>query len=190
MATFIAENFIIMNESMKNTEVVSQDTAKVHELSAEFELYRRIDEELLQGNSAFAETNAVHGAMCKMGHIPRYEVYEKIGAQEIAVVVHVGDRLCGHPGIVHGGIISTIFDNSFGWLNIATKQKPAFTANLNISFRKPVFANSTAIVRARITSIEGRKVFMSATWENTEGEIFAESTTLFITPKPEVAAPA
>eukprot|EP01034_Spumella_vulgaris_P034880 gene34880-43009_t len=37
---------------------------------------------------------------------------------------------------------------------------PAFTVNLN-----------------------GRKIFMSGTWENAEGEICADSTALFVTPK-------
>ena len=153
-------------------------------LLKEIHLYNRIDQEIMTKNPIFAETNAVHGAMCKIGHIPRYEVYEKIGSQEIAVVVHVGDRLCGHPGIVHGGITSMIFDNSFGWLFTVAKVKSAFTANLNINYRKPVLANSTAIVRARVTEIQGRKLFMSATWE-TDGVVYADATTLFIAPREE-----
>lgn len=154
------------------------------ELLQEIQLYTRIDQEIMTTNPIFAETNAVHGAMCKIGHIPRYEVYEKIGEQEIAVVVHVGDRLCGHPGIVHGGIISMIFDNSFGWLFTVAKIKAAFTANLNINYRKPVLADSTAIVRARITEIKGRKLFMTATWES-GGVVYADATTLFLSPRQE-----
>jgi hypothetical protein len=30
--------------------------------------------------------------------------------QESVVFVHVGDRLCGHKGIVHGGLLATLFD--------------------------------------------------------------------------------
>jgi hypothetical protein len=30
--------------------------------------------------------------------------------QESIVFVHVGDRLCGHKGIVHGGLLATLFD--------------------------------------------------------------------------------
>eukprot|EP01039_Chlorochromonas_danica_P012300 gene12300-14029_t len=179
-----AQEYFIKPKEVEASEAAEDQEFLQRELGDELSLYKRIDQELLRASPKFAESNAVHGAMCKAGHIPRYEVYEKTGTQEIAVVVHVGDRLCGHPGIVHGGIISTIFDNSFGWLYVATKQKPAFTANLNINYRKPVLANSTAIVRARITEIQGRKLFMSATWE-TDGVVYADATTLFIAPREE-----
>lgn len=183
-----------MSELLSSTHKLSENAVDIgnipveedipEELLQELHLYTRIDQEIMTTNPIFAETNAVHGAMCKIGHIPRYEVYEKNGVQEIAVVVHVGDRLCGHPGIVHGGIISMIFDNSFGWLFTVAKIKAAFTANLNINYRKPVLADSTAVVRAKVTEISGRKLYMSATWES-GGVVYADASTLFIAPREE-----
>lgn len=185
MSTFIESQQVQVQESSSPFISTEKAASAEHELGAEFSLYRRIDEEMLEANPKFAEKNAVHGVLSAPGLVPRYEVYEKTGTQEIAVIVQVDDRLCGHPGIVHGGIISTLFDNSFGWLFIAAKQKPAFTANLTITYRKPIMANTKGVIKATITEIQGRKLYMSARWE-WAGEVYAEATSLFIIPKTEI----
>lgn len=112
--------------------------------------FQRVDEEVLDTHGKYKDNNAIHGPLSGDEKITRFEVYKKEGAQEITAVVHIGSSLCGHPGIVHGGIISAIFDNAFGWLFLAHKMKPAFTANLNINFRKPVFADSDALIHVKI----------------------------------------
>ena len=35
-----------------------------------------------------------------------------ICSADVAAVIHLGRALCGHDGIIHGGIISTVFDES------------------------------------------------------------------------------
>lgn len=86
----------------------------------------------------------------------------------------------GHPGVVHGGLTSAMFDNTFGWLFFALGKPAAVTANLNVDFRKPVYAGSVVVIKARLQREEGRKMFMTATMENSLGTIVAESTSLFI----------
>lgn len=121
--------------------------------------YIRIDEEIIERNSSHLHTNAIHGTLNGHQMISRYEIYQKVDVVEVAAIVHIGENLCGHPGIVHGGIISALFDNTFGWLFFTMKQPPAFTANLNVNFRKPIMANTTAILRASIKEIQVTKSF-------------------------------
>ena len=78
---------------------------------------------------------ALHDTLQGNGMIEAYEVYKKKDSQEVICFVRFGNRLNGHPGVVHGGILSLAVDNSFGWLFISQKFGPAFTANLNINFR-------------------------------------------------------
>ena len=118
------------------------------------DLYERIDEEMLAKNPQWIEGNAFHDTLRGNREILVYEVYHKKEQQEVACLIHIGDKLNGHPGIVHGGIISTAFDNSYGWLFFTLGIPPAFTANLNVNFRKPVFADTSALVRAVVTKIE------------------------------------
>ncbi len=54
---------------------------------------------------------------------------------------HLGTDTCGHPGIIHGGLTSSVIDESFGILvymlkcNGSIDKGPAFTANLQVDFR-------------------------------------------------------
>lgn len=117
--------------------------------------------------------------------------------EELAVVdLKLGRRLNGHLGIVHGGIISLVFDEAMGWaceclrLNLVEKnaaneeqhpQKTIVTANLNINFRAPLFEDSKAVVRVFHKCTEGRKISLSARLESHDGKtIYAEAESLFI----------
>lgn len=112
--------------------------------------YIRLDEDFFLKHPTLMNGNAFHDTLRGDGMVLTYEVYQKKGSEEIAAVIKFGHRLNGHKGIVHGGIISTAFDNSFGWLFFTFDTYPAFTANLSVNFRKPLYENSTVILRAKI----------------------------------------
>lgn len=145
--------------------------------------YRRIDEDYLKQHADLIDTSAVHGAMTFPEGLERYDIYQKGDHQELACIIRIGRKLCGHPDIVHGGVISTLFDNTYGWLFFAVGEKAGFTANLSVNFRRPIYANSTGLMRVVVDKKEGRKTFLKATWE-VDGELHADSTALFIKPKP------
>ena len=78
----------------------------------------------------FAENHAILGALLKPGYIERYNAYRRVpvlsSAQEIVGIdtvskevcvadIRIGEKLNGHTGIVHGGIISLMLDDTFGW---------------------------------------------------------------------------
>ena len=55
----------------------------------------------------------------------------------------------GYPGVLHGGVISSILDGAMGHCMFARGQA-AVTAEMTIRFRHPVVTNQEAIVSARI----------------------------------------
>ncbi|KAJ3204679.1 hypothetical protein HDU67_009358, partial [Dinochytrium kinnereticum] len=77
-------------------------------------------------------------------------------------VVRLGDKICGHSGLVHGGMIAALFDDFMGSVFFTNAQGAytGFTANLTIDYRYPVPAPSTVILILWIESHEGRKVFI------------------------------
>ena len=118
--------------------------------------------------------------------VEAYEVYRQkdvIDSNEIVILIRFGERLNGHRGIVHGGITALCIDNSYGWLFFCLGKPMAVTANLSINYRKPVYANTTAMLKVKFESLEGRKMKMSATLHDLSGNLLVESTTLFITMK-------
>lgn len=56
----------------------------------------------------------------------------------------------GYPGVLHGGVISSILDGAIGHCMFARGQA-AVTVEMTIRFRHPVVTNQEATVSARIT---------------------------------------
>ena len=103
----------------------------------------------------------------------------------------LGRRVCGHPGIVHGGVSALILDEMFGqayWAWFAAERGPGFTANLNIDYKAPAPASSWLCATVRVTGEEGRKVRLEATLSDApdgQGTVFAAATCLFVVARKE-----
>ena len=128
----------------------------------------------------------IHDTLQGDGRLELYELWAKKGpeegGEEVIAVVRFGDEVNGHPGVVHGGMTAAVIDNTFGWVYLAYKQIPGFTAYLNVNYREPVLANTECILRTRVTKNEGRKKFMEAHLIDAEGQVLVEADALFINP--------
>lgn len=86
----------------------------------------------------------------------------------------------GYEGMVHGGIISTVFDEVMAWC-ISNAGIWAVTGRLNTTFRKPVEIGVPAVARAEIVSIQSRTVDVKATIKRaSDGLLLAEATGVFV----------
>ncbi|KAL1924415.1 uncharacterized protein VTP21DRAFT_7450 [Calcarisporiella thermophila] len=104
---------------------------------------------------------------------------------EAVTIVHLGEAVCGHKGIVHGGLLATLLDEAFAHVAIPNLPgKTGFTANMNINYRRPCFAGRFVIIRSKLTQLEGRKAYAEASICDLEGNIYTEGTSLFVAPKP------
>ncbi|GAA5878034.1 hypothetical protein JCM1840_001723 [Sporobolomyces johnsonii] len=111
-------------------------------------------------------------------------VFTSMDKKEAVFVLHVGGGLCGHEGVVHGGLLATVLDESLGrtaLLNLPTNI--GVTATLNLKYKKPTFANQYIVVRTSVTEQKGRKAWVKGRIENTEGEVLVEAEALFVEPK-------
>lgn len=109
--------------------------------------------------------------------------------KEFIQISYVGQDLCGHPGIVHGGFLATMLDEGVA--------RPAFevlphrvgmTANLNVNYRAPCKADQFVVLKAVVTKAEGRKAWVEGRIETLpEGDEqpveLANATALYIEPK-------
>ena len=110
------------------------------------------------------------------------EVFYADEPQALWSTVRLGENVQNLGGYVHGGLISTVFDQTFGVL-CALSGFQGVTANLAINFRRPTPFQSTLLVKSVVDRIEGRKIFMEATveiYDAVESEILADSTSLFM----------
>lgn len=86
----------------------------------------------------------------------------------------------GYDGMVHGGIISTVFDEVMAWA-ISNAGIWAVTARLATTYRKPVQIGVSTIARAEIVDVSRRVVDVGATIvRESDGVLLAEATGRFI----------
>ncbi|CZR70153.1 related to Found in Mitochondrial Proteome [Phialocephala subalpina] len=116
-------------------------------------------------------------------------VWSERGGKSLVSISYLGEDLCGHPGLVHGGLLATLLDEGLARCCFAAlPNKVGMTANLNINYRNPTPAGGFVVLRAVTTKVEGRKAWVEGRIETlvAEGEkpvVLAEATALFIEPR-------
>jgi acyl-coenzyme A thioesterase PaaI-like protein len=98
---------------------------------------------------------------------------------------HLGPRLAGHSGIVHGGLAAVLLDECLGR---ACFPKLAgnigVTAKLDLAYKSPIAVRSVVLIRASTTRVEGRKAWAEGSIENAhDGRLHVQAKALFIEPK-------
>lgn len=106
--------------------------------------------------------NLTGGTLAGPGRIvvPPLQFVERAGKGYVAIF-YLGPELCGHPGIIHGGLLATLLDE--GLARCCFQALPhgiGVTANLRIDYRKPVMAEGYYVLRARTDRVEGRKAWV------------------------------
>ncbi|KAJ5832298.1 hypothetical protein N7474_000609 [Penicillium riverlandense] len=120
--------------------------------------------------------------------VPPY-VFNERGGKSMVSLMYLGSDICGHPGIVHGGLLATLLDEGLARCCFpALPNKIGVTANLNIDYRAPSMANQYVVLRAETVKVEGRKAWVEGRIETlptdgTEPVLLVEAKALFIEPK-------
>lgn len=104
-------------------------------------------------------------------------------------ISYLGPSLCGHPTIVHGGLLATLLDEGLARACFpALPNKVGVTASLKIDYRAPCPAGSYVVLKAETTKVEGRKAWVKGwieqlTEDGEPGVKYCEAEALFIEPK-------
>ncbi|KAI0359495.1 Thioesterase/thiol ester dehydrase-isomerase [Trametes cingulata] len=105
-------------------------------------------------------------------------------ATENWIFIHVGRALCGHEGVIHGGLLATLLDESLARVALLNlPEKVGVTANLNINYKAPTRADQFIVIKVKLDEAQGRKARVSGTVEDMAGNILVEANALFIQPR-------
>ncbi|KAA1477383.1 Thioesterase/thiol ester dehydrase-isomerase [Dentipellis sp. KUC8613] len=100
------------------------------------------------------------------------------------IFIHVGRGLCGHEGIVHGGLLATLLDEGLARTAIMNlPDKVGVTANLSINYKAPTRADQFIVLKTRLVEAKGRKVRVEGVVEDMSGTKLVEASALFVQPK-------
>ncbi|RXG43323.1 hypothetical protein VDGE_02994 [Verticillium dahliae] len=116
------------------------------------------------------------------------------GGKSSVTIMHLGTDMCGHPRIVHGGLLATLLDEGLARCCFdALPSKVAVTARLEVNYRKPTPAGTFVVLRAETQRVEGRKAWVAGRIETlvdeSKGEkpvVLVEANGLFISPKADL----
>lgn len=109
--------------------------------------------------------------------------------KHLVSMIYLSTDLCGHVGIVHGGMLATMMDEGLARCGFTSlPNHVGVTARLTINYRNPTPAGSFVVLKAETIKVEGRKVWVSGRLEklgdsDQPGELLAEAEGLFIEPK-------
>ncbi|KAF1833582.1 Thioesterase/thiol ester dehydrase-isomerase [Decorospora gaudefroyi] len=110
---------------------------------------------------------------------------------------YLGPALCGHPGIVHGGLLATLLDEGLARCCFpALPNKVGVTASLKLDYKAPCMAGQIVVLVAETTKVEGRKAWVKGRLETLKGGeewrengermggvVLTEAEALFIEPR-------
>ena len=85
----------------------------------------------------------------------------------------------GAPGIAHGGAVATVVDDLLGYL-LYVVGRPGVTRKLEVEYLKPALTGQSYVVRGRVDSVDGRKVWVSCDGTSADGVVAFRGTGLFL----------
>lgn len=142
--------------------------------------------------AAMAPHNLTGGVLLGPGKIevpPLSLAHSQEELPRLTQISYLGADLCGHPTIVHGGLLATLLDEGLARACFpALPNKVGVTASLKIDYRAPCPAGSYVVLKAETTKVEGRKAWVKGwieqlTEDGEPGVKYCEAEALFIEPK-------
>ncbi len=104
----------------------------------------------------------------------------------MAGTVTLGAAYEGGPGLVHGGVLSLLFDHAMG-IALFVAGHHAMTVSLEVRYRAPTPLDTALHVTAGLERVEGRKLFVTAA-VSVDGTVTAEARGIFVALTPDNVA--
>jgi acyl-coenzyme A thioesterase PaaI-like protein len=102
--------------------------------------------------------------------------------------VTIPEHLCGWNNVAHGGVVSTILDETMSWAGMYLLKRVSLTQALTVEFQKPVIICTLMEAECRIKALKGkREAVIEGVLTDTDEKVFATSVGTFQTFSPAVA---
>lgn len=104
----------------------------------------------------------------------------RVGEREVECRLTPADELNGAPGIVHGGVQTTILDEAMGYAcHSGADEVDVVTVEMHLRFRRPARTGTPMVARARVVEDDGRDLHVEATLPDESGELLTAANGRF-----------
>jgi acyl-coenzyme A thioesterase PaaI-like protein len=111
--------------------------------------------------------------------MPPWEIH-RFDTELVEAVVQFSRYHVGGNNAVHGGVISMMFDVTFGMVIHAIGRPISRTAFLHVDYRNVTPVDVPLTVRGWAAKVEGRKTFVNAELSDPDGGLIAEANGLMV----------
>ena len=109
-------------------------------------------------------------------------------AESVYSRVTIPEHLCGWNNVAHGGVVSTILDETMSWAAMYLLKRVSLTQSMSVEFIKPVTISTLMEAESRVLELQGRRdAIIEGVLTNTDGKVCATSKGTFKTFSPAVA---
>ena len=105
---------------------------------------------------------------------------DSLNLGELQTFYSLDSGLDGHEGFCHGGVLSTVMDQTMGTLACALPNTHPYTKCLHINFESPLRTPGAVLCRAWLTRIVGHKLWFSGSIEDSRGSLYLTAEAVFI----------
>lgn len=107
--------------------------------------------------------------------------------EQIRADVSIPEHVRGWSNLAHGGVTTTILDETMAWACIYFMHQFPLTRDIQVRFKKPVFVGDQLKALARLESFNGerRKLIIKSELFNQAGDLVAQATGDFAPFTPE-----
>ena len=100
--------------------------------------------------------------------------------------VHFGPEHQGAPGLVHGGLLATLVDETMGAV-VHGGKVTRVTAEMTLRYRRPTPVGTDLVCRASLGEVDGRrfKVLATVTASGAEDDVLVEAEATYVLLRPK-----
>ena len=109
-------------------------------------------------------------------------------AESVYSRVMIPEHLCGWNNVAHGGVVSTILDETMSWAAMYLLKRVSLTQSMSVEFIKPVIMGTLMEAQSSVVELRGKRdAIIKGVLTNAEENVCATSTGTFKTFSPAVA---
>ncbi|KAI1764885.1 HotDog domain-containing protein [Hypoxylon sp. FL1150] len=183
-------------------------TAKIHEDGLALPLVQQLSADPAWASwdayaglpSRRASSRITSGPLAGSQGLAFQRIFHNRTTGELVSVVYFGPATTGWPGVVHGGALATVLDETLGRCAILKfPARTGVTARLELTYKAPTITSRFYVVRARPAVAENReggdksksdrKMWVEGTLETLDGKACVRAKALFVVPKGVKLAP-
>jgi uncharacterized protein (TIGR00369 family) len=100
----------------------------------------------------------------------------------------IPEHLCGWNSVAHGGVVSTILDETMSWAAMVLLKRLSFTRKMTVEFMQTVAVGATMETESRVLEVRGdREAVVEGVLTDSDGNVCAMSRGTFRIFSPAVA---